>query len=145
MVRITPLKSNNYEKFKEFINNEKQTSKLPSPENLNGREEILVCLDENEKILGVCKTTFTDVVTTEAVDYVYVGKDFRRDTNGTLLLVAVMQRAVNRLITRLITRIDGSDEVSRSFFKKLGFTVEEEKENGVYLSKSLLYMYKTEA
>lgn len=148
MVRIIVFKNEYAEKFAAFLKNEndERLSELSRCiENPTNREEILVCLDENDEILGVCKTTFTDVVTTESLDYVYVGKSCRKDENGTLLVVAVFQRAVNRLITRLIAKIDAHDEIAFAFMKKLGFTVTEEKDGTKYMSKNLLYMFRSEA
>ena len=145
MVKIIPLKETHKEKYLKYLSDHSDI-----PQNLFNLEllpfgaEILICLDENENILGVCRTSYTGVVAEEALDYVYVSKEYRRDENGTLLVVAVMQRAVNRLIARLICNIEDNNDVSKAFMKKLGFCLKEEKNNKAYYQKSLLYMYKTE-
>lgn len=105
--------------------------------------ELIVCTDENGNALGVCKTTFTGTVE-NTVDYIYVQPDFRRDENGTLLIVTVMQRAVNRLITRLRALTPKENEIAAAFFNRLGFTAEKQTDNAIEFSKNLLYMYKTE-
>lgn len=145
MVKIIPLKENHKEKYLKYLSDHSDI-----PQNLFNLEllpfgaEILICLDEDENILGVCRTSYTGVIAEEALDYVYVSKEYRRDENGTLLVVAVMQRAVNRLIARLICNIEDNNEVNKAFMKKLGFYLKEEKHNKAYYQKSLLYMYKTE-
>ncbi len=145
MVKIIPLKETHKEKYLKYLSDHSDI-----PQNMFNLEllpfgaEILICLDEDETILGVCRTSYTGVVAEEALDYVYVSKEYRRDENGTLLVVAVMQRAVNRLIARLICNIEDNNDVSKAFMKKLGFCLKEEKNNKAYYQKSLLYMYKTE-
>lgn len=145
MVKIIPLKETHKEKYLKYL---AEHSDIPQGmfnlELLPFGAEILICLDENENILGICRTSYTGVVAEEALDYVYVSKEYRRDENGTLLVVAVMQRAVNRLIARLICNIDDNNDVNKAFMKKLGFYLKEEKDNKAYYQKSLLYMYKTE-
>lgn len=145
MVKIIPLKENYKEKYLKYLS---EHSDIPQDafnlELLSFGAEILICLDEDENILGVCRTSYTGVVAEEALDYVYVSKEYRRDENGTLLVVAVMQRAVNRLIARLICNIEDNNDVNKAFMKKLGFYLKEEKDNKLYYQKSLLYMYKTE-
>lgn len=146
MVKITPLKENYKEKFLRFLSEQKDN--LPDGtfdvDALPFGAEILICLDEAENVLGICRTSFTDVLAEESLDYVFVLPDFRRDENGTLLVVAVMQRAVNRLIARLVCNIESSDSVSAAFLKKLNFCKTEEKDGRIYYRKNLLYMYKTE-
>ena len=147
MVRIIVFKNEYAEKLAAFSkkeNDERLHDLLSTARSPSDREEILICLNENDEILGACKVTFTDVVTAESLDYVYVGKAYRKDENGTLLVVAVFQRAVNRLITRLIAKIDARDEIAFAFMKKLGFTVTEEKDGTKYMSKNLLYMFGAE-
>lgn len=145
MVKIIPLKENHKEKYLKYLSDHSDI-----PQNTFNLEllpfgaEILICLDEDENILGICRTSYTGVVAEEALDYVYVSKEYRRDENGTLLVVAVMQRAVNRLIARLICKIDNNNEANKAFMKKLDFYLKEEKDNKLYYQKSLLYMYKTE-
>ena len=145
MVKIIPLKETHKEKYLKYLSDHSDI-----PQNTFNLEvlpfgaEILICLDEDENILGVCRTSYTGVVAEEALDYVFVSKEYRRDENGTLLVVAVMQRAVNRLIARLICNIKDNNDVNKAFMKKLGFYLKEEKDNKAYYQKSLLYMYKTE-
>ncbi len=145
MVKIIPLKENYKEKYLKYL---AEHSDIPQDafnlKLLPFGAEILICLDEDENILGICRTSYTGVVAEEALDYVYVSKEYRRDENGTLLVVAVMQRAVNRLIARLICKIDNNNEANKAFMKKLGFYLKEGKDNKLYYQKSLLYMYKTE-
>ena len=145
MVKIIPLKEAYKEKYLNYL---AVHSDIPQDvfnlELLPFGAEILICLDETENILGVCRTSYTGVIAEESLDYVYVSKEYRRDENGTLLVVATMQRAVNRLIARLICNIDNNNEVNKAFMKKLGFYLKEEKNNIAYYQKNLLYMYKTE-
>lgn len=145
MVKIIPLKENHKEKYLKYLSDHSDIPQgMFNLELLPFGAEILICLDEDENILGVCRTSYTGVVAEEALDYVYVSKEYRRDENGTLLVVAVMQRAVNRLIAQLICNIEDNNEVNKAFMKKLGFYLKEEKNNKAYYQKSLLYMYKTE-
>lgn len=146
MVKITPLKENYKEKYLRYTKEQKDN--LPSGifdlDLLPFGAEILICLDESENILGVCRTSYTETIAEESLDFVYVTPAFRRDENGTLLVVAVMQRAVNRLISRLICDIDIGDEDAAAFLYKLNFCKVEEKNGKIYYRKNLLYMYKTE-
>jgi len=146
MVRITPLKNEYMNKFETFVNEQAKNDNalytfFSSAD--DERSEILVCFDEEENILGICRTSFTDSVGVLSIDYVYVKPDCRRDENGTLLVVAVMQRAVNRLIARLICNTEIND-VNFAFLKKLGFTLALQNEDRAFFTKNLLYMYKTE-
>lgn len=147
MVKITPIKENYKEKYLRFL--DEQKNNLPydmfDPDLLPIGAEILICLDESENILGICRTSYTGIIAEESLDHVFVLPDYRRDENGTLLVVAVMQRAVNRLITRLICNIESTDEMAAAFLKKLNFGKTEEKDGKTYYRKNLLYMYKTEA
>lgn len=105
--------------------------------------ELIVCTDENGTALGVCKTTLTGAAE-KTIDYVFVHPNYRRDENGTLLLVTIMQSAVNRLITQLRATVPSENNGAADFFKKLGF-IKMKTENGkTELAKNLLYMYKTE-
>lgn len=145
MVKIIPLKETHKEKYLKYLSDHSDIPQgMFNLELLPFGAEILICLDEDENILGVCRTSYTGVVAEEALDYVFVSKEYRRDENGTLLVVAVMQRAVNRLIARLICNIKDNNDVNKAFMKKLGFYLKEEKDNKAYYQKSLLYMYKTE-
>ena len=103
MVKIIPLKETHKEKYLKYLSDHSDIPQgMFNLELLPFGAEILICLDEDENILGVCRTSYTGVVAEEALDYVFVSKEYRRDENGTLLVVAVMQRAVNRLIARYI-------------------------------------------
>ena len=145
MVKIIPLNGNYKDKYLKYLADHSDIPQgMFNLELLPFGAEILICLDEDENILGICRTSYTGVVAEEALDYVYVSKEYRRDENGTLLVVAVMQRAVNRLIARLICNIEDNNDVSKAFMKKLGFYLKEEKDNKLYYQKNLLYMYKTE-
>lgn len=145
MVRITAYKEQFREKFIDFLNGElshgdaeKAAKKL---ELRNENVEYLVCLDDDENILGFIVYTL-GLSGVMRLDYVYVGKNFRRDKNGSLLLVAIMQRAVNRLICGLVCECNNENADGLAFLKALGFTVSQEKDGVKYLSKSLLHMYK---
>lgn len=145
MVRITAYKEQFREKFIDFLNGElshgdaeKAAKKL---ESRNENVEYLVCLDDDENILGFIVYTL-ELSGVMRLDYVYVGKNFRRDKNGSLLLVAIMQRAVNRLICGLVCECKSENTDGLAFLKALGFTVSQEKDGVKYLSKSLLHMYK---
>lgn len=145
MVRITAYKEEYKQKLSDFVNKElgKNVSDGLSSDlnNLSEPSEYLICFDENENVLGYSKTTalLSGIV---KVDNIYVSKDFRRDKNGSLIMVAIMQRAVNRLIAALICECNNDNTIALSFFKALGFTINDERNNIIYLSKSLLYMYK---
>lgn len=145
MVRITAYKEEYKQKLSDFVNKElgeNVSDGLSSDlNNLSEPSEYLICFDENENVLGYSKTTalLSGIV---KVDNIYVSKDFRRDKNGSLIMVAIMQRAVNRLIAALICECDNDNTIALSFFKALGFTINDERNNIIYLSKSLLYMYK---
>ncbi len=149
MVRITPIKDEYKDTFESFVNEQAKNDNallthFSATDSMdNERSEILVCFDEEENILGICKTSFTDLIGVLAIDYVYVKPDCRRDENGTLLVVAIMQRAVNRLIARLICNTEIS-EINFAFLKKLGFTLTLQNEDRAFFTKNLLYMYKTE-
>lgn len=145
MVRITAYKEEYKQKLSDFVSKElgKNVSDGLSSDlnNLSEPSEYLICFDENENVLGYSKTTalLSGIV---KVDNIYVSKDFRQDKNGSLIMVAIMQRAVNRLIAALICECGNDNTIALSFFKALGFTINDERNNIIYLSKSLLYMYK---
>lgn len=145
MVRITAYKEEYKQKLLDFVGKELDESAFEKLfndlNNLSAPSEYLICFDENENVLGYSKSTalLSGIV---KVDDIYVSKNFRRDKNGSLIMVAIMQRAVNRLIAALICECDSNNTVALSFFKALGFTVNDERDSTVYLSKSLLYMYK---
>lgn len=105
--------------------------------------EYLVCLDENEQIIGYSKTTPLKPGYIN-LDDIFVAKNFRRDKNGSVILVAVMQRAVNNLTVGIFAKCSENKSEALAFFKARGFTCYQ-IENGVhYLTKSLLPMYKHE-
>lgn len=147
MVKLSPYKRDHaqaLDMLKNTAPDNGELQKIISLKNeLSTYCELIVCTDENGNALGVCKTTLTGVAE-KTIDYVFVHPNFRRDENGTLLLVTIMQSAVNRLITRLRATVPSENNEATAFFKKLGFC-ELKTENGkIELAKNLLYMYKTE-
>lgn len=147
MVKLSPYKqehSHSLDVLKTTAQSDGELQNIISlKDELSPFSELIVCTDEKGNALGVCKTTLTGAAE-KTVDYVFVHPNFRRDENGTLLLVTIMQSAVNRLITRLFTVVPSDNGAALAFFKKLGF-IELKTENGkTELAKNLLYMYKTE-
>ena len=105
--------------------------------------EYLVCVDENDQVIGYSKTTPLTKGYLK-LDCIYVAPNLRRDQNGSVILVAVMQRAVNALTVGIFTECDQNNKETLAFFKARGFTCYQ-VQNGIhYFTKSLLPMYKHE-
>lgn len=105
--------------------------------------EYLICLDDKQNVIGYSKTTPLAKGYLK-LDDIYVLPELRRDKNGSVILVAIMQRAVNKLTVGIFAECAENKIEALAFFKARGFTCYQ-VENGVhYLTKSLLPMYKHE-
>ena len=111
-------------------------------ENIGENEEFLICLDQDENFVGFSKTTSLTKGFIN-LDYIYVIPSLRRDKNGSVILVAVMNRAVNRLVLGMFAKCESSNQSAMAFLKARGFIVSEEQNGVSSLMKSLMHMYKT--
>lgn len=105
--------------------------------------EYLVCVDENDQVIGYSKTTPLAKGYIK-LDDLYVLPNLRRDQNGSVILVAVMQRAVNNLCVGIFAECLESKTAALAFFKARGFTCYQIQGSTHYFTKSLLPMYKHE-
>lgn len=147
MIRVT-LYKNEYEQklidcaskglCEEQLDNLKRDIKIINPD-----FEYLVCFDDNENIIGYSKTTPLTKGYLK-LDDIYVLPDLRQDKNGSVILVAVMQRAVNALTVGIFAECNESKQEALAFFKARGFTCYQVKDGVHYFTKSLLPMYKHE-
>ena len=145
MIKVTDLTKENLGDFLNFVEKEeginKKTAVEYSVNNLLSEEEYLICMDEESKqIIGYSKTTMLPKGILQ-LDYIFVAQDKRRDTNGSIILVAVYNRAVNRLVAGMICQCEKSNAGANAFLKARGFRVGKEDENVNYYVKSLAHMY----
>ncbi len=112
-------------------------------ENLQENQEVLICTDcDTGKIVGYSLTTsFAHAIL--SLDYIYVLPSFRRDSNGSIILVAIYNKAVNKLIAGLVAKCENDNEVGNAFLKARGFILLKTEENINYYSKSLMHIYIT--
>ena len=111
-------------------------------DNLSVDFEYLICIDQEDNVIGFSKTTPLEKGFLR-IDYIYVQPNLRRDTNGSIILVAIMTRAVNRLIVGLLAFCDEQKNEALQFFKARGFTCFSVENNIHAFTKSLIHMYKT--
>lgn len=147
MVKVTPYKEEYYNKLVDCLNSdptENMTEQiLKDIKNIKNTEEYLVCFDDEQNIIGMSKTTLS-AAALQTLDFIFVKPSCRRETNGSIILVAVLTRAVNRLIAALVCSCEKNRDAAAGFFKARGFTFCGEDEKNKYYSKNLLYMYKTQ-
>ncbi len=147
MIKVTPLKQEYKQKLIDIALQGLTQSEVESIKaDLSATScdfEYLVCLDENDQVIGFSKTTPLTKGYLK-LDYIYVAPNFRRDQNGSVILVAVMQRAVNALTIGIFAECNENNKETLAFLKARGFTCYQ-VQNGVhYFTKSLLPMYKHE-
>lgn len=148
MVKVTPYKKEYYNKLADCLNSDKSenmTEKiLADISNIKETEEYLVCFDDEQNIIGMSKTTLS-AAALQTLDFIFVKPSCRRETNGSIILVAVLTRAVNQLIAGLMCSCEKQNRgAAEGFLKARGFVVCGEDEKSKYYAKNLLYMYKTE-
>ena len=108
---------------------------------LSQEQEILVCIDvESNEVIGYSKTTAL-LHGILQLDYIYVIPTMRRDTNGSIILVAVYNRAINRMTAGIIAECNENNEVGNSFFKARGFVLGKTENQVNFYTKSLMHMY----
>ena len=145
MVRVTKLTQEYLPAFLDMIEKhegiEKKNAIEKSYNELKAEEEYLVCIDAstNEPI-GYSKTTAL-LHGILKLDYIYVIPTLRRDTNGSIILVAVYNRAINQMIAGIIAECDESNEVGCAFLKAHGFVLGKTEEGVHFFTKSLMHMY----
>lgn len=105
--------------------------------------EYLICFDENDKIIGYSKTTPLEKGFIK-LDDIFVLPSLRRDQNGSVILVAVMQRAVNALYLGILAECPSRFTDGTAFLKARAFTCYNIENEVEYFTKSLLPMYKHE-
>ena len=109
--------------------------------NKTEQEEYLVCVDnDTNSVIGYSKTTaFTHGIL--KLDYIYIAPSLRRDTNGSIVLVAVYNRAINRLTAGIIAECNEDNEVGCAFLKARGFVLNKQEDGINFYAKSLMHMY----
>ncbi len=112
-------------------------------DNLQENQEVLLCTDcDTGEVVGYSLiTSFAHAIL--SLDHIYVLPSFRRDSNGSIMLVAIYNKAVNKLIAGLVAKCDGNNEIANAFLKARGFMLLKTEENINYYSKSLMHMYIT--
>lgn len=146
MVTVTPLKNEYRQKLIDLarlgLDKSEFEGLLSDLDNPSDHFEYLICIDDEDRVLGFSKTTPLEKGFLR-IDQIFVAPDFRRDTNGSLLLVAIMTRAVNKLMVGVLAFCPQEKNEALCFFKARGFTCFS-VENGIHaFTKSLLHMYKT--
>lgn len=146
MIKVTAISKENINQFLDLLKKDFKNLDILKAEkqiaNLSEQEELLVCLTDSNQAIGFAKTT-TLTKGLVKLDYIYVTPDFRRDKNGSVILVAVYNRAVNRLTAGLIAECSQEKTEGLAFLKARGFIESMVNEGVVYLNKSLIHMYKT--
>ena len=144
MIKVTCYKEDFKEKLldgvKDFSKEAKEQLKNKL-ENLSENEEVLVCIVDENNFVGFSKTT-TRTKGFVILDYIYVVPEMRRDKNGSIILVAVTTRAVNRLNLSVIAECEKDNLSGLNFLKARSFVANNEDDEKVYFSRSLLPMYK---
>ena len=145
MVRVTALNDKYTQQLLDVVlkyEGEECASQLQkSVQSIKPTEEILVCIDvETDNVIGYSKTTAL-LHGVLQLDYIYVIPPFRRDTNGSIILVAVYNRAVNQMVVGLLAECLETNDCGNAFLQKRGFLLGK-NENGVnFYTKSLMHMY----
>ena len=145
MVRVTNLTNEHLENFLQMIEmhegKERKIELQTALNNLKDNEDYLVCIDcESGLPIGYSKTT-TLTHGLIKLDYIYVIPTLRRETNGSIILVAVYNRAVNRMTAGIIAECDETNEVGCAFLKSRGFVLGKTEEGVNFYTKSLMHMY----
>lgn len=145
MVRVTNLTNEHLENFLQMIEThegkERKIELQTALNNLKDNEDYLVCIDcESGLPIGYSKTT-TLTHGLIKLDYIYVIPTLRRETNGSIILVAVYNKAVNRLTAGIVCECDQENQTANAFFKSRGFILSGENDGVNYYTKSLMHMY----
>ena len=145
MVRVTKLTQEFLPAFLDMIEKhegiEKKNEIEKSYKSLRAEEEYLVCIDvERNAPIGYSKTTaLTHGIL--KLDDIYVIPELRRDTNGSIILVAVYNRAINQMMAGIIAECSERNEVGTAFLKARGFVLGKTEEGVHFFTKSLMHMY----
>jgi hypothetical protein len=145
MVRVTKLTQEYLPAFLDMIEKHEGIAKKNAIEQsynaLKPEEEYLVCIDvETNAPIGYSKmTALTHGIL--KLDYIYVIPALRRDTNGSIILVAVYNRAINQMMAGIIAECEESNEVGTQFLKARGFVLSKTEEGIHFFTKSLMHMY----
>ncbi|MBQ3571310.1 MAG: GNAT family N-acetyltransferase [Clostridia bacterium] len=145
MVRVTELKDKYIEELFKVVSlheGEQESKRLKEAFLAKTQfEEYLVCIDnESDEVIGYSKTT-TLTHGILKLDYIYVIPTLRRDTNGSIILVAVYNRAVNRMTAGIIAECEKDNQEGNAFFKSRGFILGKEEAGINFYTKSLMHMY----
>lgn len=145
MVRVTDLTQEFLPAFLDMIEKNEGVDKRRAIEKsikeLKAEEEYLVCIDLDTNLpIGYSKTTAM-LHGILKLDDIYVVPSLRRDTNGSIILVAVYNRAVNRMTAGIIAECDETNEVGCAFLKSRGFVLGKTEEGVNFYTKSLMHMY----
>ena len=146
MVKVSELTNNEYlEKLLRVITENEGEQKANDIkkqfEEKLPQQEFLVCIDcETDDVIGYSKTTaLTHGIL--KLDYLYVLPSCRRDTNGSIILVAVYNRAVNRMTAGIIAECENDNEGGNAFLKARGFLLAKSEDSVNFYTKSLMHMY----
>ena len=145
MVRVTDLTNEFLPAFLDMIENNEGVDKRRAIEKSikerKAEEEYLVCIDLDTNLpIGYSKTTAM-LHGILKLDDIYVVPSLRRDTNGSIILVAVYNRAVNRMTAGIIAECNENNEVGCAFLKSRGFVLGKTEEGVNFYTKSLMHMY----
>ena len=145
MVRVTDLTNEFLPAFLDMIEKNEGVDKRRAIEKSikerKAEEEYLVCIDLDTSLpIGYSKTTAM-LHGILKLDDIYVVPSLRRDTNGSIILVAVYNRAVNRMTAGIIAECNENNGVGCAFLKSRGFVLAKTEEGVNFYTKSLMHMY----
>lgn len=145
MVKVIVYTSEQKENLLNCVNNtlDKESVELLSNDLDNYDKtvcEYLIALDESGKCIGYSKTTLLTKGYMQLNDLFVVPYD-RRTGTGSLILVAVMTRAIAKCVVNLFAKCDVNNKEGLAFLKARAFIRGEDNLNTAYFTKSLLHMY----